>query len=83
MRKNKEIRRIFLVLLVMISAWILPQKAFAAEAVRMTGDLKPQEPKLYDSKISTYGAEGEVYSGTDYELFSTLEERVKEAMLSV
>ena len=82
MRKNKEIRRIFLVLLVMISAWILPQKAFAAEAVRMTGDLKPQEPKLYDSKISTYGAEGEVYSGTDYELFSTLEERVKEAMLS-
>lgn len=85
MKKYREIKWVLFALIFMVATAVMPQKIFAeenADIVRRTGDLKPQEPELYDGEISTYGARTEAYSGTDYELFSILEERVKEAMLA-
>ena len=44
---------------------------------------KPMEPQQDESGIDTYGAdEGDEFSGTEYELYTVLENRVKEAMLA-
>ena len=41
------------------------------------------EPQQDESGIDTYGAdEGDEFSGTEYELYTVLENRVKEAMLA-
>ena len=48
-----------------------------------TGDIKPMEPQQDESGIDTYGVdEGDEFSGTEYELYTVLENRVKEAMLA-
>ena len=65
---------------------VMPQKAFADEnedVTLPTGDIKPMEPQQDESGIDTYGAdEGDEFSGTEYELYTVLENRVKEAMLA-
>lgn len=41
------------------------------------------EPQQDESGIDTYGVdEGDEFSGTEYELYTVLENRVKEAMLA-
>ena len=69
-----------------IHFFVMPQKAFADEnedVTLPTGDIKPMEPQQDESGIDTYGAdEGDEFSGTEYELYTVLENRVKEAMLA-
>lgn len=85
-RKNRIVKLAVLVVLLMASMFGMPQKTFAEEnddVTLPTGDIKPMEPQQDEDGIDTYGADnGDEYSGTEYELYSVLEERVKKAMLA-
>lgn len=85
-RKKKIIKLTAFLFLLAASIFVMPQKAFAEEnddVTLPTGDIKPVEPQLDESGIDTYGEDdGEEFSGTEYELYTILEKRVKEAMLA-
>lgn len=84
-RKKRIVKLTAFLFLLAASIFVMPQKAFADEnedVTLPTGDIKPMEPQQDESGIDTYGAdEGDEFSGTEYELYTVLENRVKEAML--
>jgi len=85
-RKKRIVKLTAFLFLLAASIFVMPQKAFADEnedVTLPTGDIKPMEPQQDESGIDTYGAdEGDEFSGTEYELYTVLENRVKEAMLA-
>lgn len=85
-RKKRIVKLTAFLFLLAASIFVMPQKAFADENEDITlppGDIKPMEPQQDESGIDTYGAdEGDEFSGTEYELYTVLENRVKEAMLA-
>ena len=85
-RKKRIVKLTAFLFLLAASIFVMPQKAFADEnedVTLPTGDIKPMEPQQDESGIDTYGAdEGDEFSGTEYELYTILENRVKEAMLA-
>ena len=85
-RKKRIVKLTAFLFLLAASIFVMPQKAFADEKEDVTlptGDNKPMEPQQDESGIDTYGAdEGDEFSGTEYELYTVLENRVKEAMLA-
>lgn len=82
-RKRKWMKIAAVLFLFAASVFMMPQKAFAEEneVTLPTGDLKPVEPERDENGIDTYGESGEEFQGTELELYSILEERVKAAML--
>ena len=78
-RKKRIVKLTAFLFLLAASIFVMPQKAFADEnedVTLPTGDIKPMEPQQDESGIDTYGAdEGD-------ELYTVLENRVKEAMLA-
>lgn len=84
--KKRIVKLTAFLFLLAASIFVMPQKAFADEnedVTLPTGDIKPMEPQQDESGIDTYGAdEGDEFSGTEYELYTVLENRVKEAMLA-
>lgn len=84
-RKKRIVKLTAFLFLLAASIFVMPQKAFADEnedVTLPTGDIKPMEPQPDESGIDTYGIdEGDEFSGTEYELYTVLENRVKEAML--
>ena len=85
-RKKRIVKLTAFLFLLAASIFVMPQKAFADEnedVTLPTGDIKSMEPQQDESGIDTYGAdEGDEFSGTEYELYTVLENRVKEAMLA-
>lgn len=85
-RKKKIIKLTAFLFLLAASIFVMPQKAFAEEnddVTLPTGDIQPVEPQLDESGVDTYGSDdSDEFSGTEYELYTVLENRVKEAMLA-
>ena len=82
-KKNRIVRYAAMLFLTAAAVFAAPQKTFAeGNKTYPTGDLKPYAPKQMENESETYKARGADYKGSDYQLYTTLEERVKTAMLA-
>ena len=82
-KKNRIVRYAAMLFLTAAAVFAAPQKTFAeGNKTYPTGDLKPYAPKQMENEPETYEARGADYKGSDYQLYTTLEERVKTAMLA-
>lgn len=82
-KKNRIVRYAAMLFLTAAAVFAAPQKTFAeGNKTYPTGDLKPYAPKQMENESEAYKARGVDYKGSDYQLYTTLEERVKTAMLA-
>lgn len=82
---RQHVRHIAMFALLAASVILLPQRAMADTEtydVLPEGGLERQEAQVLEDDIAAYSMEGTDYSGSEYELYTTLENRIKEAMLA-